>query len=132
MNFYLLDMKENSKESILKTIDYVSTMVIDKMMIPGQIENWVTIMDLNQASLGSIPVSTIKTIVGYLSNHYKSRLFRLYMINTTSSVTTIWKTIKFFLDEITVKKINILKEGTPEKLYLHCNKSQIPIKFGGS
>jgi len=65
-------------------------------------------MDLNNASINSIPLKTIKTIVGYLSNHYKSRLYRLYMINTTSAISTPWKAIKFFLDAFTVKKINII------------------------
>lgn len=45
------------------------------------------------------------------------------MVNTTSTITTTWKALKFFMDSVTVDKINILKEGVPEKLFLHANKS---------
>lgn len=44
------------------------------------------------------------------------------MLNTTPSISTPWKAIKFFLDEFTVKKINILSKPVPEDLFTHANK----------
>lgn len=51
MNMYLLDPKTLGNDAIFKGMDYVSNIVMQKMFIPGQVENWVIIMDLNKQSL---------------------------------------------------------------------------------
>lgn len=66
MNIYKLDLKTMPEELLLKTIDYFSSIVINNMFIPGQVETWIFIMDLNGESLSNIPLKLMKNIVSYL------------------------------------------------------------------
>ena len=72
------------------------------MFLPGQIENWVYIIDFNNAGLTDLPLTSFKKIIQYLTNHYKSRLFRLYCVNCPGSISVPWKAIKIFLEKDTV------------------------------
>jgi len=45
---------------MLKGITYLLEMTMKYYFIPGQVENWVLIMDLNGSGLSSLSTSTIK------------------------------------------------------------------------
>ena len=49
-------MKEISLDTFKKVITIFLEHVIGTMMIPGQVENWITIMDLNKMGLTSLPM----------------------------------------------------------------------------
>jgi hypothetical protein len=53
----------------------------------------------------------LKTVMGYLQGNYRSRLYRMYIVNTPSSLMLTWGMLKAFLDENTVNKICFIKEG---------------------
>ncbi len=71
--------------------------------------------------LFSLPVSPLKEIMGYLSNNYRSRLYKMYILNTPSSIFIPWNIAKTLLEENTVKKINFFKNNHPEPLFEHVN-----------
>ena len=70
-------------------------------------------------------------MVGYLQTCYRSRLYRVYVLNASTIFSYIFKLVKPLLDKITQDKINISKEGQNEKFWEHMNKSQVEKKFGG-
>lgn len=82
-------------------------------------------MDLNKCALIDLPLNNFKKLISYLTSHYKSRLYRLYCVNTTGGISTPWKAIKLFLEDETVEKINFFKKNTDDKIFLHCHPSQI-------
>jgi hypothetical protein len=74
----------------------------------------------------------MKKLMGFLSNTYRSRMFRMYCLNCPSSIFVPWKIAKGFLEEVTVRKINIIKASTTPTMFEHINKAQIEKKYGGS
>lgn len=39
----------------MQTIQYIYDIAVNHMMIPGRVENWVTILDLDNRSISDIP-----------------------------------------------------------------------------
>ncbi len=58
MNLKLFD--EKSTEVIIRTFTFFFENIIDKMLLPGQVEQWVTIMDVEGFSLFSLPLGVIR------------------------------------------------------------------------
>lgn len=54
MVFFQLDL-----ENILDSVTYLLNFVIEYLMLPGQVENWVFIIDLNKTGLSDLPISVM-------------------------------------------------------------------------
>ena len=85
----------------METQTYFLMYVIRELMIPGQVENWVTIIDSNKESFFSF-VSMMNANAKFLGSKFRSRLFALYNVNVSMSVWFIWGIMKKFLDDDTV------------------------------
>ncbi len=90
---------------------YFFEFILKYIMLPGQIENWVVLLDLNSIGISSLPLTALKTIMGYLSVNYRSRMFATYVLNTPGSIFVPWNVVKSFLDENTIKKISFSKNN---------------------
>lgn len=101
-------------------------------MLPGQVEAWNFIIDLNNTSLSDIPASLLKSILKSLQNNFTSRLHRMYILNAPKSFSIIWTIAKLVLDDCTTFKISIIGGGhIPEGLFKETNKKQVEKRFGG-
>jgi hypothetical protein len=69
--------------------------------------------------------------MGYLSNNYRSRMYRCYVVRCPKTITFSWAVIKGFLEEVTVRKISFYSTQVPEPLFTHCNRSQVEQQYGG-
>ncbi|CAK88930.1 unnamed protein product (macronuclear) [Paramecium tetraurelia] len=105
--------------------------VLSNYMLPGQIENWVVVMDLGGLGITSLPRQQLQRVLDYLQNNYRSRMHKCYVINCPSTITFSWNIVKGFLEEITVRKISFEKSSIPTGLFEHCHKSQVEQKYGG-
>ncbi|CAD8181876.1 unnamed protein product [Paramecium pentaurelia] len=105
--------------------------VLANYMLPGQIENWVVVMDLGGLGITSLPRQQLQRVLDYLQNNYRSRMHKCYVINCPSTITFSWNIVKGFLEEITVRKISFEKSSIPTGLFDHCHKSQVEQKYGG-
>ncbi|CAD8171401.1 unnamed protein product [Paramecium octaurelia] len=105
--------------------------VLSNYMLPGQIENWVVVMDLGGLGITSLPRLQLQRVLDYLQNNYRSRMHKCYVINCPSTITFSWNIVKGFLEEITVRKISFEKSSIPTGLFEHCHKSQVEQKYGG-
>ena len=74
----------------------------------------------------------MKKVLGFLQSAYRSRLYRLYILNAPGSIAIPWKVAKAFLEQHTVDKIKIFKKSTTKNLWEHFNPNQIEQKFGGN
>ncbi|KAM3138173.1 hypothetical protein pb186bvf_009636 [Paramecium bursaria] len=106
--------------------------LLDKWMLPGQIENWITVLDLGGLGIAKLPAQQLQKLMTYLSNNYRQRMYRCYVVNCNKTLTLSWSMIKGFLDETTVKKISFYNNQTPQPLFEHTHCSQVEIKYGGS
>ncbi|KAL4447108.1 hypothetical protein ABPG74_013960 [Tetrahymena malaccensis] len=132
LNAYKIDTKKMSEDSLIKGVSFFLEVVVNNMLLPGQIENWVIILDFNQMGLFSFPVMSFKKMIGFLQSNYRARMYKLYCVNTPNSIWVPWKAVQLFLEENTIQKVNFSKQNTPTDLFKHCNKSQVESKFGGS
>ena len=110
-----------------KFIDYV----IDNLLIPGQVENWIYIIYVGNASLYSLKDQIIK-IITTMQGQYPGRLYRSYILGLSTMMSYVWLIIKAFLSSSTVKKFFVLKDSEWNVIHKLVNPSQIEIKFGGT
>ena len=88
-------MKEADLEEkeFLDLMGYFFQYVVQNCFIEGQVETWVTIVDLGKMglfSLGGIVMDTIK----FLSNHFRCRLHHNYLVNCPGSMTFLFGMVK--------------------------------------
>jgi len=118
--------------SIIKLLTFWLEEVVQEFMLPGQVENWIFIIDLKTLKVSKSATGTMKQVLASLQENYTNRLFSLYMVNAPASVSLPWKMIKKFLDEDTVSKISFCKQSVPETLFLHTHRGQVEQKYGGT
>lgn len=75
---------------------YFFEYVIKHYFIPGQVENWVALVDSGYQGLFSM-IDTMKRAFSFLSDTYRSRLFACYNVRITTSISIIWGIVKRFL-----------------------------------
>nr|PVC53807.1 hypothetical protein MACL_00003461 [Theileria orientalis] len=124
-------MQACEHESILKTIYFVLELCIEKLLIPGQIEQWKVIIDLDGTNLFNIPGSLLKQIAKSLSVNYRARLSKLYIINAPYLISVIWNIVKNVIPKITQEKIVISSGKNTKKLLEIALPSQLEQKYGG-
>ncbi|KAH9483135.1 Sec14 cytosolic factor [Psilocybe cubensis] len=97
------------------------------------VETSCTILDLGGVSLSNF--YRVKDYVSQASsigqNRYPETMGKFYIINAPWAFSTVWMVIKPWLDEVTVKKINILGSGYKDELLKQIPKENLPKEFGG-
>ncbi|OMJ72001.1 hypothetical protein SteCoe_29678 [Stentor coeruleus] len=132
LNIEKLDLVNNTVIDYCNLLCFLLEFAIQKLLLPGQIENWIVITDLNNKGLSDLPISSLKNIIKVLQDNFRCRMIVNYIVNAPSSLYFFWSIIKKFIEEHTIKKIRILKESTPVEISSHFAKTQVEIKYGGS
>jgi hypothetical protein len=110
----ILDIDPKEK-LFLDTLGYFFQYVIDNCLIEGQVENWVTIIDLGMnffykinrnASVFSLGGTLVDTIT-FLSANFRARVHHSYLINAPSSVKWVWGMVKGALTEDQLRKLTL-------------------------
>jgi len=96
----LIDVK--NVDPYVDAIVYLQESVKNNMFIPGQVESWSLIYDLDGIGITDLPLTTMKKILGKISLNYGGRLHKLWIVNAPKGVSTTWKIVSTFLDEVTV------------------------------
>jgi len=118
---------EDFEHAAIKLCDYI----IEKLLVPGQVENWVLIVNMGNVSVFSIP-DNLKNLMTMMQDNYRARLYRSYIIGMSTFMTFLWNIIKLFLDAVTVKKFVFLKESTLNTMHSIINPDQLEKRFGGN
>ena len=132
INVERLDLKTHSVSSYCYLLCFLLEYAIQRLMIPGQIENWVVITDLGSKGLTQLPISEIKSIVKTLQDNFRCRMIVNYLVNAPTSLYFLWGVVKKFIEEHTIKKIRICKESAPGELKKHFAGGQYEEKYGGT
>ena len=109
LNAYKIDVKTISEDTLIKGVTFFLEVIISNMLLPGQIENWVIILDFNNMGLFTFPVMSFKKMIGFLQSNYRARMYKLYAVNTPNSIWVPWKAVQVFLEENTVSKVSFSK-----------------------
>ena len=101
------------------------------MLLPGQIENYIVIIDVNKLGVSQIPKGTLSKIIDCLSKGYRYRTKRMFVLNTTFSIKLAWKVIESFMAVHMKNKMLMTDKNTSPDLVAGFHPSQLEKKFGG-
>ena len=110
---------------------YLLEYIIENFLLPGQVESWNLIINLNNIGLFDLPLGKLKDMINCLYKNYWGRLNKLYLVNSPSSMSYVWGAMKGVIDERTIDKISFSSGSHPENILTHVNPLQIEQKFGG-
>jgi len=127
-----IDTSTMHVENVIRLTVYILEYALNNLFIPGKIENWNILFDLDGVSLMSLPYMTIKDITAVLQSNYRARLGAMFVVNAPAFVATAWKVVKAFMEPETAAKIHIFRGDYHSTLFSFYNESQIEEKYGGS
>ena len=94
-------------EDVIECQTFFFEKVLNDLLLPGQVETWVAIIDVGRQNLFSM-LSPLKTSFGFLMNTFRCRMRSAYIVRPSSSISWLWGMVKNFLHEETAKKINFV------------------------
>lgn len=119
-------------------LTYFLEYVINNLLIPGQVENWVLIADMSGLNVTSVPYSVCESIIQmfseifkFMQNNYRARLYKGYILNAPWTFSAVWTVVKQFIEETTAMKIVITSSSTDAKIKTHVSTEQLETKYGG-
>lgn len=119
-------------DEIIKWSIFIIEYVINNLFLPGKIENYSIIVDVNKLGVTEIPKSTLGKIIDCLSKGYRYRSKRMYVLNTTFSIKLAWKVIESFMSVNMKNKMVMTDKNTDKELLEAFHPSQLEEKFGGN
>jgi hypothetical protein len=84
------DLKE---KTFYDLAGYFFQFMVQNCLIEGQIETWINIIDLGKLGMFSLGGTVIDTIK-FLSNHFRCRLHRSFLVNCPGSITFIFGMVR--------------------------------------
>jgi hypothetical protein len=124
-----LNLRNNyTNEEWLQATVYFTDYIISNMLIPGQVEGWLLLVEMKDVSLLQIPKDLLD-IFNILQANFKARLNKIYLLNMSSIVSFFIGLIKSWLDVNTFKKIQFVKD-LKELLEL-INPRQLEKRYDG-
>lgn len=114
-------------ERVIEAGAYLLEFVLEHMLLPGQVENWVLLLDL--ADFPGLPRQVSKRISDFFALHYPCRLYNAYILNSTSSHCS---SLIANLSPDTSSHFLTETGAVCEKLLDQFNESQIERQYGGA
>ena len=97
------------------------------------VETFCTILDLKDVSLSNF--YRVKDFVMQASaigqDRYPEIMGKFYIVNAPWTFSAVWNIIKYWLDEVTVNKIDIIGSAYKDKLLAQIPAENLPKEFGG-
>ena len=125
---YLELFEENE---IINASVFLFQFIVNNMLIPGQIENWVMILNFEGSSPLNMP-DIVKKLIKIVSENFLSRLYKCYIYGMSFLINLLFKIICNFLEEVTVQKITILDKKNTNNLFENIRRDNVEEKFGGT
>ena len=127
----ILEMKVKEGD-LLEVLGFFYQYLIENCLIEGQIETWVTLIDLGYCGVFSVGGALIN-IIKHLSSIFRVRSHHNYMIRCPGAIKLLWRMVKGALNEDQLRKITISeKSELREENFETINPSQIEKKYGGT
>ena len=118
-----------SFEDINKSVIFLLNYIFKYLLVPGQIENWITIIDFKGA--GASDISDFKKLITTL-NSYRGRVFRNFFINVEGFLKIAVKAAINMFGSSSAKKLKILGSDELNEMQKIISPSNIQKKYGGT
>ena len=132
LNVARLKSSKVSKEVALNLSTYFVQFLTTRVLIPGKIENWITIVDMKGVGITDMPKDLIKAITAPLQTLFKARLYRLHVLNAQWTIKFVWKIVKKVVDPLTVKKFVVCGDDPTKELFKLIDPDCLEKRFGGN
>ena len=126
-----INVKKYPIEDYINASGFLVQFLIEHLLIPGKIENWINIIDMGKQGLTQLPLKAILKYVSALQKLYKCRLAYSFVVNPPSSIVYIWTCCKPFIDKATQSKVVIEKNNYSDLMLSIFEPDQLEEKFGG-
>ena len=117
------------EQDITNSMIYLINYVLKYMMIPGQIENWICLIDFKGAGVSD--VSDFKKLTKIL-NSYRGRVFRNFFINLSGLLKIAVKAAVNLFGKHSARKLKILDKDELNKMQEFISPNNIQKKYGGT
>lgn len=105
---------------------------ISNYMIPGVVENFITILDLEFLGVTALPKKWIMEFIKGAAARYKARGVKTMIVQTVRSIRWFYAMVSPFIDERVKIKTGFYEERGPADLTDLFHPSQLEEKFGGT
>jgi hypothetical protein len=123
--------KNNDRDEVLMIVHFVLQFIIDNMLIPGKVDNWVGLMDLSDLSINQLPKKWLQAFIKSCQSNYKCRGVKSFILNASWGVRTVWNIVKAFVDSKVKQKMVFHHGSKCDELIDMFHPSQLEEKFGG-
>jgi len=113
-------------------VTYFLDYVMKNLLLPGQVENWVVITDLENVGIMNLPYSLLQEVFSFMQNNFRGRMYRAYILDAPWTFSAAWNVLKTFMEGSTASKVSICSDRHDPGLKDHINMSQIEKKIGGN
>ena len=124
----LLDKLKYSFDELQQAMIFFMNYIVNYILLPGQIENWILICDLKDVGIGKL--SQFKNILNSLSK-FRCRVFTNYILNLSGFMSATASGLLNFLGSNSSKKIIIVENNHLEIMKEYILKENLQIKYGG-
>ena len=119
-----------SDVDIMNASIFILQYMANYMLIPGQIENWIMIVNMENTSVLSLPES-VKNLINKSSEYFIARLYRCYILGLNALLRILYKLICTFVEKTTVEKVIILDNKEDKRKHQDINPENLEERFGG-
>jgi hypothetical protein len=123
-------LNKYSDSDIMNASIFICQYIANYMLIPGQIENWIMIVNMDGTSVLSLPDS-VKKLINNMSEYFIARLYRCYILGLNAFLRIIYKIICNFVEKTTVEKVIILDNKDDPRKHNDINPENLEERFGG-
>ena len=123
-------LNKYSDSDIMNASIFICQYIANYMLIPGQIENWIMIVNMDGTSVLSLPDS-VKKLINNMSEYFIARLYRCYILGLNAFLRIIYKLICNFVEKTTVEKVIILDNKDDPRKHNDINPENLEERFGG-
>lgn len=102
------------------------------MLVPGQVEKWIVVMNINHFPITKLPVQIFKDAARELSANFMEGTAKQVIVNLTFMQNAAAKFLQKFLDPVTVSRQLFCNCPDPAQFDEFIFKSQRPITYGGT
>lgn len=75
------------------------------LLVPGRVEQWLVVIDLENVGFSEIPVNALKGFLSVAQNTFRSRAAKCYVLNAGWLLRSAWGLISSMLDATSREKV---------------------------
>jgi len=124
----LMDKLDYTFEEVSQAILYFMNYVVNYMLIPGQIENWILICDLKDVGLSKMP--QFKSILSSLTK-FRCRVIKNYILHLGGIIKVAAQSILSLMGSASAKKLVVVEKKNLEVMQELIRKDNLQQKYGG-